>query len=369
MIKVCHIVDSLGLGGLEKTVIGIASNLEGYEHQIWCLKNRGVLAPDIEGRKIKLREFNIEGGLKISSLAYLVREIKKERFDIIHSHGFYPSIWGLLAAIFTRGVKRIVHIQNTADKLRVRDKLKLRFLYCFATKIIAVSQAVKKSLVSSIGINPGKIEVIYNSATEIKAQDFQARCDIRRSLGFKEDDFIVGNIARIEEHKGHIFLVEAINKCIKRYPFCKCIIAGDGQALEHLKQTTKNLGFNDAIFYLGRVKDIERLLLVMDVFVQPSVLMEGLPLALAEAASAGLPIIGTNIGGIPEIVQEGANGFIISPRDSDAIAGKIIFLIENLKDKKRMGENSKKIWQDKFSLGKMIHQIDLLYKNSLSLER
>lgn len=369
MIKICHIVDSFNIGGLEKTVIKIAFNLEGYSQEIWCLKDKGVLAAEIEARGIKLREFNIEGGLNISSLNFLAKEMRKERFDIVHSHGFYPSIWGLLIALFAGVKTRIVHSQSMCDTLSIRDKLKLRLLYAFAAKIIAVSQAVKDSLAASIGINPGKIDVIYNSATKINAQDYQSRDDIRKGLGLEKYDFVVGNIARIEEKKGHIFLIEAIDKCLKHYPRCKCVIAGDGEALKSLKQAARNLAVNDSTIFLGWVKDVERLLLIMDVFVQPSVLVEGLPLALAEAVSAGLPLIGTDIGGIPEVINEGVNGFIVSPRDSGAIAEKITFFIENPREKTRMGENSKKIWQDKFSLDRMIQRIDFLYKNALSLKK
>jgi glycosyltransferase involved in cell wall biosynthesis len=100
----------------------------------------------------------------------------------------------------------------------------------------------------------------------------------------------------------------------------------------------------------------------MDAFIQPSLLQEGLPLALAEAASAGLPLIATPIGGNPEIVGDGINGFIVPAGDPVALAEKIRYLMENSREVARMGENSEKVWLEKFNLTRMLNEIDSLYK-------
>ena len=100
MVKVCHILDNLNVGGLEKIAIDIILGLKGYEHQMWCLKEKGAMAGILEAKGILVREFNFEGGLSVASVSRLVRELKKEHFSIIHCHGLFPSVWARIAAIF-----------------------------------------------------------------------------------------------------------------------------------------------------------------------------------------------------------------------------------------------------------------------------
>ncbi len=366
MIKICHILDTLNIGGLEKTLIKIISDLKGYEHQVWCLKNKGILAKEVEDKGVLLREFNFAGGITIPALLRLSKALKRENINIVHCHGLFPSIWGRVAAILAGVPVKIVHCQNVYYGIPKKDVIKLRLLSFFTAKIIAVSEAVKKCLIEFVGINPGKITVIYNSAARTAGQDVLTREGFRRSIGLDKNDFVSGSISRIEEHKGHSFFIEAVAKCKSDNVPCKCIIAGDGPYKEYLGAKIKKLGLEDRVILLGWRKDIQALLLAMDVFVYSSILREGLPLALAEAASAGLPLIVTQIGGNSEIVENGVNGFVVPPGDAGALAEKIKYFVENPAETKKMGEFSRKIWEDKFALEEMIHKIDSLYKSLIS---
>ena len=367
MIKICHVVDVLNIGGLEKTVVQIVLNLrEGYEHEVWCLKNKGVLASDIEGRGIKVREFNFRGGLNLFSLLRLVRAFKAENIDIVHSHGIFPADWGILAATLAGVPVRLVHCQNLYSGISRKEVVKFRFLSRSMTRVIAVSEAVRKYLIEFIGIDPRKIVVVYNSADAFMSASFKKE-EIRRDLGLAKEDFVVGNISRLEEHKGQRFLLEAVAECRAKNINCKCMIAGDGPEKEKLRSRAQELNLNDAALFLGWRRDVQNLLSAMDVFIQPSLIVEGLPLALAEAASAGLPLIATDIGGNPEIVRDGINGFIIPPKDAVSLAQKIQFLMESPLESARMGENSKKIWEEKFSLSKMIEKIGMIYSDPKGL--
>ena len=360
-MKICHIVDSLDIGGLERTIVEIVLGLKGYEHEVWCLKKKSVLAKDIEDSGIKIREFNFEGGLNLLSVNKLASELRKERFDIVHSHGLFPFMWGEPAAILAGVPARIVHCQNVYDDVFGKNRLKFRIFAYFTKKIIAVSEAVKRSLINHVGIDPDKVVVIYNSSADMSAQDTRIRGAMRQALGLG-DSFVIGSIGRVEKHKGHSFLIEAISKCKESGADYRAIIAGDGPERENLKSEIHRLGLDDAVIMPGWRRDITGLLSTMDVFIQPSLLQEGLPLALAEAASAGLPLIATPIGGNPEIVEDGVNGFIVPAGDPGALAEKIRYLMENSREAARMGENSKKLWMEKFTLTRMIDEIDSLYK-------
>ena len=364
MIKVCHIVDELGVGGTEMNLKEIALNLrDKYDHEIWCLKGKGVMAPEIEKNGLSVRAFDFRGGIKFSSILILTRDMKKKRFGIVHCHGLFPSIWGRIAALLAGVPVRIVHCQNLYYGITSWARMKLIFLSNFTTKIIAVSEAVKRSLVEYVGIDRLKIEVVYNCSKKFAIPSPETRKNARAELGVIDGDFVVGSISRLEEHKGHRCLLEAVAKIKDNMPHLKCLIVGDGPAMEILKQKARDLKLDDIVIFSGFRADTETMLSIMDIFVLPSTIREGLPLTLAEAAAAALPLIATSVGGNPEIVFDGRNGFVIEPNNAEEIAAKIKYLSDNRSDIKKMGDESLKIWKRKFTLEEMLRKIDSLYQS------
>ncbi|OGW83260.1 MAG: hypothetical protein A2987_05805 [Omnitrophica bacterium RIFCSPLOWO2_01_FULL_45_10] len=366
MIKVCHITDELKIGGLERIIIAIATNLKGYNHEIWCLKKGGPLAQEVKTRGIRVREFNFEGKSRIHSHFHLIGELKKERFDVIHCHGLYPSIWGRVAAVFAGVPAKINHCQNLYYDVPFNDRVKLKLLSFSTDKFIAVSSAVKKSLVEAIGINANKIEVIYNGSKFHGNIGPHERKTTRAGLGIKDDDFVIGNISRLEEHKGHAYLLDTLVKLKNVISALKCVIVGDGPAMKMLKQKCERLGLRDIVIFSGFRSDIETMLSIMDIFILPSLVREGLPLALVEAASMALPLIATDIGGNGEIVFNEVNGFIVKPKDTEELSRKIAHLITNRLARKNMGEESKEIWERHFTLENMLEKIDKVYHDALA---
>jgi len=366
MIRICHIVDTLNIGGLEKTLIKIVLHAKDFQHIVFCLTAKGLLAQELENNGVEVKEFNFPARLHIPSLFRLAGELKKSKINIVHCHGLYPSIWGRLAALIARIPVRIVHVQNMYYGISFKERLKLKILSNFTNRIIAVSEAVKKCLVDFVGITPLKVEVIYNSAANILVNDSGQRQRVRKSLGIADSEILIGSVARLAEHKGQNFLIEAIAQGKAKQLACKCLIVGDGPTKEKLELRVKELNLEDGVIFLGTRQDVEELLLGMDIFVQPSTVREGLALGLAEAASAGLCLVATDVGGNPEIVKDGFNGFIVPAKDAGALAEKIIFLAEHENERRQMGENSRKVWQEKFSLDEMVAKITALYKDEIS---
>lgn len=368
MIKVCHITDELGVGGLEKTLKNIVLGLDKnkYQQQVWCLKRKGIMAQDIEKAGILVKEYHLDGGFSVESILRLKRELDSENFQVIHAHGLYPYCWVGSATMLTKIPLIVMHCQNLYDGVRLRDKLKLRFLAFFTTEIVAVSEAVKYSLVRDVGLGLAKISVIYNGCEEIKINSPEQNELMRLDLGIAEHDFVIGNISRLEEHKGHRYLIEAVSQLEPYIPHLKCLIVGEGQVKAGLERMAMNLGLKERVIFTGLRQDIGNLLSLMQVFVQPSTLREGLPLALAEAASARIPLIATAIGGNPEIVFDGLNGFIVAPNDAKAIAQKLRYLFQHPAEREKMAQENHRIWEERFSLKKMLKDIDLLYERHIT---
>jgi len=366
MVKVCHILDSLNIGGLEKIAIDIILNLKGYDHQVWCLKEKGELAAELVAKGIPVREFNFTGGLSIVSISRLVKELKKEHFTAIHCHGLFPSIWARVAAILAGIPVRIVHCHSTYYGLWFKERIKLRWLSYYTTAIITVSEAVKKSLTEYIGISASRITVVYNGLEDIAVQKIDNRDKVRVMLGLAPDDFVICCLGRLVQMKGHRYLIEALSEVRKRQVRCKCLIIGDGPEKQKIEQQVKAMGLDDAVKLLGARRDIPELLSAVDLAVVPSILKEGLPLVLVEASVMSLPLVATDIGGSPEIVKDGLNGFIVEPKDAQALAEKIIYLIEHPGVCREMGQQARGIWQAKFKKTDMLGKIEKIYSSALN---
>jgi glycosyltransferase involved in cell wall biosynthesis len=366
MVKVCYIVDNLNIGGLEKVAIDIILSLKGYECQVWCLKEKGVLAGELEAKGILMREFNFEGGLSFASVKKLVRELKKEKFSIIHSHGLFPSVWARVAAIFAGIPVRIDHCHSTYYGLCLKDRIKLRLLSFYTTAIVTVSQAAQKSLIY-IGIPRHKIKVIYNGIDDIALDKAGVREKVRAALGLAGDDFVIACLGRLVAMKGQRYLIEALIEVRKRHVRCKCLIIGDGPERERLQNQVKKLGLDGVVYFLGLRRDIPDLLSAAELLIVPSVLREGLPLVLIEAEAMSLPILATDIGGIPEVVERGGNGFVVEPGNAGALAGKILYLIEHPEQLRSMARRSREIWESKFTKAEMMGNIEQFYREMLSL--
>ena len=364
MIKVCHLLDDLDVGGLEHVAIDIASNMEGFESQIWCLRYRGSMALRAEQKGIKVRGFSFSGGLKPYSVFEFAGAIRKEKIDIVHSHGLYPSIWAAFTSVFSGVSRTILHCHSIYYGISKMDALKLKIGSLFAAKIIAVSEAVRNCLVEFIGLDPDKVVVVYNGVSGYGAQNALLKERAREKLGLNKDAFVIGHVGRLVKFKGQRFIIEAAARCRDEYPLFRWVIAGDGPEREDLEREINRLGLDGTLALLGQRDDVEDILHAMDIFVNPSVIKEGLPLTLIEAASAGLPLVATDIGGNSEVVADGRNGFIVQPEKIEKIIERILYLYKNPQERRRMASSSRDIWQEKFRLEDMTRKIRAIYEGA-----
>lgn len=363
--KICHIVDTLNPGGLEKTLVTLVLGTKGFEHHVWCLKDRGVLAGELEQANVPLKEFGFSGKLTVSAAFRLTAALKKHSFHIVHCHGLFPSIWGRIAASFAGVPVSVVHCQNLYYDVARRVRLKLRLLTGVTTRFIAVSEAVKECLVSHIGVGESKITVIYNGAPDRWPCDAAEKRRIRNELGIGDDAVAAGCVARLEEHKGHAVLVRAVSllgSCTARMHL---VIVGDGPQRNAIEGAVRSCGLEGRVTVTGYRGDARRLLEALDIYVQPTLKREGLPVALCEAAAASLPLVATNVGGNAEIVRDGRNGFLVGEGDSAVLANALSALASDAVLRKRMGEEARSTWESSFNSDRMCGSVAQLYSRLL----
>ncbi|MDP3899792.1 MAG: glycosyltransferase family 4 protein [bacterium] len=187
---------------------------------------------------------------------------------------------------------------------------------------------------------------------------FISRTLARKKLGISSDAFILGTISNLYKNKGLIFLVETTDLLLKKTPLSTVII-GEGPDRLEVEKIIKKKKLSNKVLLKGYISDAFQLLLAFDIYVCSST-KEGMPYAILEAMQAGLPIVSTNVGAIPEVIDDKKNGLLIEAKNPDLLAEKINYLIRHPDEMKRLGESAKeKVKQ--FSLEKMINETKNLY--------
>jgi len=351
-IKVLQLVEDLKLGGLERVIADIALGLDRkkFEVSVWCIARGGEIADELKEKGIKVKILGIlsyHNPIKILKLAYL---LKKEKPRLIHSHGYFASVIGRIAAKIARTPGIVYHIHTTFyEKIVKRNIIIERLLIRITDKIIFISQAAKNSFLPHLKFNENKASIIYNGV-----RDTHVRANL------EEFNFKVATVASLTEHKGHRYLLEAARIVLDRIPQGRFFIIGEGPLAEELKQQVSDLGIESSVKFLGQRKDIYKILSGMNLFVLPS-LREGLGIAAIEAMAVGLPVVVTNVGGLPEVVRDGLSGLIVPPAEPALLAEKIIAIFKHPDKLMAMGRESRRLFEEKYKAESMAEKLEKLY--------
>jgi len=259
------------------------------------------------------------------------------------------------------------------SKLNINEKIVRSFnriLRYFESKmlersdrIIAVSEFTKREILQSYNLKASKIEVIYNGVDVTKFKPTENKDEAKRKLGLSKNPIIL-YVGRLYSRKGLPALLKAASLIARKLSNVKLVISGKALFGEErkLRFLAKKLGVERNVHFFGYFPDekLPKLYQAADVFAFPS-LYENLPFALLEALSSGLPAVSTRIGGIPEIIQEGKNGFLIDPLDFNSLAEKIIYVLENPKLAFEIGLIARETVKRRFNLEKTAEQVLKVY--------
>lgn len=367
--KILHIVEDLKVGGLEKVLASIVLSLDKtkYNVQVWCLARGGDTAQTLIDKGIPLKILKLESYYNPLNILHLGLAMKRERFQLIHTHGYFAGTFGRLAAILARVPVIIAHVHSTYYDYVNRNLLIERFLSYFTDRIICISQAVERFVTVNERIRKEKTCLIYNAVAPpdfLLNDDF--RNELRRSLGFESEAIVITVVASLTANKGHGFLIPSFRQIFSTHPSVRLLIVGDGPLREQLETATRQLMLDRAVVFTGIRQDVFALLQTSDIFVLPSQEREGLGVALIEAMSVGLPVIGTDLGGIPEVIEDGENGFLVSPGSSEQLTEALRKLVADQALRTGMGLRGRQMYGEKFTMPKMIQQIETLYDQLLA---
>jgi glycosyltransferase involved in cell wall biosynthesis len=345
-IKVAYILTGIDFGGVEKVSINFLKNYDRCRYTIIPIS----LIRPWEPQNIFIQKLKEEGfisysipiarrprsdgrdWLRIPRCFWLIyNTLKKEGFDVVHTHGYIADIFGILSArLLGIPVISTCHgfISNnlTFKTYNALESLALRL----SNRILAVSSSVNDDLVRR-GIRQSRIFVVQNGIDEPPEvhRITQYRQETRKALNVTDEDYLLGYVGRLSAEKGVTHLVEALSY-LSGYSHVsvKLVVIGTGPEAKHLADLANEKGITNLCIFAGFQTEIEKWLAALDVFVLPS-LSEGTPMALLEAMSFGLPVVATKVGGIPRIIEDGITGLLVRPGDPKSLATAIMRFIDD----------------------------------------
>lgn len=380
-IKVAHLIARMITGGADENTLFTVQHLdkkryevdlimgeEFNENMIKRMEEEKIHIIQIDGLKWKLNFF-----YDAIVLVKLVKLMKKNHYDIVHTHTTKAGILGRIAARMA-GVPIIIHglHGSTFQAFNIILLNWLLFLFerltgRFTDAYISVSEVLSEKYIEK-GIGKREnyhtvysgmdLEIFYGAREKIN------RREKRRALGIDDHDFIIGNVARLETRKGHRFLIDTFNQIIKKQKDiqAKLLIVGEGNQRKNLENYVQELNLADKVIFTGFRENVEELMAIMDIFVLTS-LREGLPRVLVQAAAVGMPSVAFNVDGVSEVIKDNYNGFLVEVKNLEKLDARIMKYLLDRELVLLHGSNGRKFIENRWSLIEMVTKIEKIYQN------
>src|SRR5437588_54293 len=368
--RVLLFIQLLELGGSETQCVELARRLaaEGYSVTVGCLRAGGPLRKKLLESGVRCVVFPVPGTLlrpyAILQMLKLVAFIRRERFSVVHTNDLYSNLFAIPAAWLARVP---VIVSSRRDLARwwwytpVRRKI-LRRVQDLSTRILVNSEAVRQELLVRDSFAAERIHVVYNG---IDTEKFTQVSPDRERLfpGISANHKLIIMVSNMHTAmKGHGDLIEAAQTVRVTCPEARIILAGDGEMRQFFEDQVKAAGLREMFVFLGHRSDIPALLACCDIGVLAS-RSEGLPNAVLEYMAAGLPVVATAVGGVPEIIEDEVNGLLIPPENPAALAAAILRLLKDERLCKTLGKAARERTLSQFNFASVIANLRQLYKD------
>jgi len=393
-IKLIHIITRMDMGGSAQNTLLTALHHDSHHYNVWLIKG-STLESAMTKAETKLVEDQLETakkqGIEIIDVPSLVRRIspindlrasvalfrhiRKIQPHIIHTHTSKAGLLGRLAAWLAR-VPIVIHTPHGHvfyghfGRFLSRIFLQMEKLLGKITHHqIALTPEESNDYLSLRVSQPSNTSVIHSGVDVHRfIEGAKQRNKKRKELNILPDSLVVGYVGWLIPIKGVTYLVSAMARVVEQHSKSVLVLVGKGDDKSEeeikLKEQVKNLGLSDKVHFLGWRPDVDEIMPCFDILVLPS-FNEGMGRVLVEGMAAGLPIVASRVGGIPDLVKQGENGLLVPPANAGALEQAISDLSSDKAKRKRMGETGKKMCRP-YSVEAMVDKIDNLYSRLLA---
>ncbi len=365
-MRIVQIIDTLYVGGAEQMQVyyAKAAMMRNIKPVIVSLADskHSLISKYARHEGAEIIEFAGNNLFDLRRFVRLLRFLQAEKFDVIHVHLNYAIILGTVAGMLTN--TPVVVTLHNSHKSEGWRKLAVLLINIGIKRVIAVGKSVSISYENDLPRK--KIRIVPNPVIPIQSIDPTERIALRREIAFDPNRLILLNVGRISVEKGIDDLLQTINILRRTHPQVFLVIVGRNASSGDPATRIKSLNLQNHVRMLGTRSDVPRLLSASDVYVSSS-LSEGMPITILEAMAAGLPIVATSVGDIPNLITTDT-GLLVPAGDPNAMADKLIYIIDTPGFSAELGRNAKKYVLENHNLETWFDELMKIYKNVL-LER
>ena len=352
LIRIGQLIYSNKVGGSEILAANISSCLDPAifsPNVIIYYKSKGTMPVILKEKKIDFTNIGMTRTKRLFGPLIPAFYLKRLKIDILHIHHI-PLYLKIKNAAYLARIPCLILTEHAKYSISKSKRLRkaCRNTVKYLDNFVTVSKNLKEYFVK-IGLPENAIRIIYNGVDTKRYRPINDVSSIREEVKVEDEDNIIVSVGRLTDAKDHKNILKALQIIKTDDLNFKLIIIGDGELREKIEHLTLKLGLKEQVILLGNRTDIDRLLNLAKIFVLHSK-REGFPISLLEAMSTGLPIIATNVGGIPEIVKDGFNGVLVEPKRPQQLARAIKKIIKDKKFANKIGQNARKTINESFSL-------------------
>ena len=370
-LHVAYLTEGLAERGYETTLVA-GSLAPGEESMAFVAAERGVKIEALVDLHREIAPFR-----DLRAIFRLARLIRRERPQILHTHTAKAGAVGRLAALLAGPARPPIvvhtfhgHVLRGYFNVPLTTGFRLleRLLARWTTALVAVSPQVRDDLVA-LGVAPASKFTVVRLGIELdrRVGGEQAGLETRRQMGVSPDDFVVGWVGRMTAVKRTEDLLRTLRRLVDLGVDAKLCLVGDGPDRETLEQKAHELDVVRRCLFVGYQEEVGRFYDAFDVMLLPSA-NEGTPVSVIEALAAGRPAVATNVGGVPDVVRDGVDGFLTEVGDVDAMARRLAELAADPEQRAAMGAAGRERVLDRYAVTRLVDDIDRLYRALLASE-
>lgn len=361
-LRVVHIELGQYLLGGGQQVLYLLRDLQarGVEQHVVCPRGSDM-AREAAKLGVAVQAIPYRNEIDIGCAWRMVRVIRRLRPDVVHLHSRNGAdSYGGLAGRLAKAPLIILHrrVDNPLHGLLSR-----LIMGPLCDHVIAISDGIRQAMLAG-KVPAEKISLVY-SVVDYDVYQVTRRPGMRQELGLPDDARVIGIVAQLIERKGHAYLFRAMPELLRRHPNLHVLVLGKGRLDQPLRALAADLGIADRVVFAGYRTDMPQVFQELDLLAHPA-LMEGLGVSILQAQSAGVPVVASAVGGIPEIITPGANGLLVPPADTPALAAAVLRLLDDDAFHRAVSDAGRRNVRERFRISAMGEGTLRVYAEQLS---
>jgi glycosyltransferase involved in cell wall biosynthesis len=382
--KLLHVTSACTVGGAEAHVLALLGRLDPAQDELWLAyfeerpDTARPMVDDFQALGVRTIDLRGRGQLDPAAARRLLRLLRRERFDLVHTHSLRAELVAVAAARLLRPRPRVIRTVHNTDDFYLRPPAAwlARVSGRLLDGVVAISDAVSEHVVKHAGLPASKVRRIYYGLdtrpyeTVPPLSEVGAREAISKPQSGPSPTPLIGMIARLAPQKGHRILFDALPAVIQRFPELRVVLVGHEHLTTQaeLEAYARERGVAERVTFTGFRDDLPALLAEWNLMVLPSH-WEGFGLVLLEAMAAGRPVVASRVGPIPEIVLNGETGLLVEPGNAEQLAAALIELLEQPALAARLGAAGRRRVAEQFTIETMVAETVQYYDELLAARR